>query len=84
MVYKLIGASFRAINFLLLDYNVHTFAGVAPLLGELVAQTVTVLYEYVCASAAVVCELAVLDQVDFINNSITMCVETNSLCVVFI
>ena len=48
MVYKLICSSFSTIKFLLLDYNVHTFAGVATLLGELVAQTVTVLYEYVC------------------------------------
>ena len=54
-------------SFLLLADNVHTFAGVAPLLGELVAQTVAVLYEYVCASAAVVCELAVLDNIVAVN-----------------
>ena len=54
-------------NCLLLDYDVHTVAGVAPLLGELVAETVTVLNEYVFASAAVVCELAVLDNVVIVD-----------------
>lgn len=58
--------------------DIHTvvvlgIAGVAPILDELFAQTVTVLNEYILTSAAVIGELAVLDEVAVADVEYTDC-----------